>query len=217
MLDMREIAALPGTSGNENAVCAYIREQLKNAPAVASVDVDRIGNFIVKLKGKQAAPHSVVLAAHMDEVGGIVTGITTDGYLRFDTVGGIVPAVLYARRVSVNGHLGVIGGKAMHQCSEKEKNSVPSVADMRIDIGADSKEEAEAIVRLGDEVIFVSEYTELGNDLFKAKALDAFNEFLKLTDEEKKNSLLREDQLRASCALEKFALISDDKNVLVSD
>lgn len=172
MLDMREITALPGTSGSEHIVCAYIREQLKDAPAVASIEVDRIGNCIVKLKGKKTAPHSVVLAAHMDEVGGIVTGITADGYLRFDTVGGIVPAVLYARRVSVNGHAGVIGGKAMHQCSEKERNTVPSIADMRIDIGADTKEEAEAIVKLGDEIVFVSDYTEFGSGRFKAKALD---------------------------------------------
>ena len=172
MLDMRESAALPGTSGSEQAVCQYIVEQLKSTPAVTSIDVDRIGNCIVKLKGKKEAPHSVVLAAHMDEVGGIVTGITADGYLRFDTVGGIVPAVLFARRVSVNGHVGVIGGKAMHQCSEKERSSVPSIADMRIDIGADTKEEAEAVVKLGDEIIFLSDYTELGNNLFKAKALD---------------------------------------------
>ena len=56
-------------------------------------------------------------------------------------------------------------------------------------------------------------YSEDTRKEFKAKALNAFNEFLKLTDEEKKDSLLREDQLRASCALEKFALISDNKNV----
>ncbi len=172
MLDMNVITSLPGTSGSEHAVCRYICEQLKDAPAVVSVEVDRIGNCIVKLKGKKEAPHSVVLAAHMDEVGGIVTGITGDGYLRFDTVGGIVPAVLYARRVSVNGHAGVIGGKAIHTCSEKERGSIPAIADMRIDIGADTKEEAEAVVKLGDEVVFLSDYTELGDGLFKAKALD---------------------------------------------
>lgn len=172
MLEMRKITDLPGTSGNEEAVCAYIREQLQGAPAVESIETDRIGNCIVCLKGKKPAPHTVVLAAHMDEVGGIVTGITSDGYLRFDTVGGIVPAVLYGRRVSINGHIGVIGGKAIHSCSEKEKNAVPAITDMRIDIGADTCEEAEAAVKLGDEIVFVSEYTPLGDRLFKAKALD---------------------------------------------
>ncbi len=172
MVELHTISALAGTSGNELAVCSYIREQLKNAPAVDSVEVDRIGNCLVRLKGKQQAPHSLVLAAHMDEVGGIVTGITADGYLRFDTVGGIVPDVLYARRVSVNGHVGVIGGKALHMCNEKEKGKVPSVEDMRIDIGADSREEAQAAVSLGDEIVFLSDYTDLGERLFKAKALD---------------------------------------------
>ncbi len=166
------LAELNGTSGNETAVCAYIREQLKGAPAVESIHVDRIGNCIVNLKGKRPAPHTVVFAAHMDEVGGIVTGITDDGYLRFDAVGGIVPAVLYARRVLVNGHTGVIGGKAIHLCKDKEKESVPSIADMRIDIGADTREEAEKVAKPGDMIHFVSEYTPLGGDLFKAKALD---------------------------------------------
>lgn len=172
MIDLRTITDLTGTSGNEEPICAYIREQLKNAPAVSSIGVDRVGNCIVHLTGKQRAPHTVVLAAHMDEVGGIVTGITDDGYLRFDTVGGIVPAVLYARRALVNGHIGVIGGKPIHVSKDKERETVPSIGDMRIDIGADTREEAEAIVCLGDEITFVSDYTDLSDRLFKAKALD---------------------------------------------
>lgn len=173
MLDtIRELSDIEGISGFEDMVAAYIHERLKDAPAVESITVDRIGNCIVHLKGKQPAPHRVVMAAHMDEVGGIVTGITDDGYLRFDAVGGVMPAVVYARRVSVNGHIGVIGGKAIHQCKDKEKTTVPAIADMRIDIGADSREEAERVVRLGDAVYFISEYTNLGDGRFKAKALD---------------------------------------------
>ena len=169
---MKILTDLSGISGNEKTVAAHIREQLVNAPAVESIKMDRIGNCVVTLKGKQPAPHTVVLAAHMDEVGGIVTGITDDGYLRFETVGGILPSVLYARRVCVNGHIGVIGGKAIHMCKDKEKGIVPSVADMRIDIGADTRKQAETVVNLGDPITFVSEYTALDERLFKAKALD---------------------------------------------
>lgn len=172
MIEMRTITDLNGISGYEQTVRKYICEQLKEAPAVESVTVDRMGNCYVRLKGNKPAPHGVVIAAHMDEVGGIVTGITEDGYLRFDTVGGIVPAVLYARRVSVNGCTGVIGGKPIHLCKDKERETVPVISDMRIDIGADTREEAKQYVRLGDPIHFVSEYTPLGDRLFKAKALD---------------------------------------------
>ena len=116
-----ELCSLPGVSGRESAVRAYLQKKLKDAPAVREMRADRMGNLIVELRGKQRAPHKVLFAAHMDEVGGIVTGITDDGYLRFAAVGGIMPEVLFARRVFVNGHVGVIGGKATHQCKGDEK------------------------------------------------------------------------------------------------
>ncbi len=169
---LKTLTDLNGISGRETAVCDYLRAALQEAPAVSEITTDRIGNCIVKLKGNRPAAHTVLLAAHMEEVGGIVTGITEEGYLRFAAVGGVLPAVLYARRVAVNGHIGVIAGKAFHQCSEKERNTVPAIDALRIDIGVDSREEAEAMVSLGDAVYFVSDYTPLENGLFKAKALD---------------------------------------------
>jgi endoglucanase len=72
---IRKLCSLSGISGREDNVRRYILEQLKNAPAVSCVRTDRLGNCIVSLKGKQAAPHKVMFAAHMDEVGGIITGI----------------------------------------------------------------------------------------------------------------------------------------------
>ncbi len=167
-----ELCALSGISGREGAVRSYVLEQLKDAPAAKSVHTDRMGNVIVELCGKQRAPHKVLFAAHMDEVGGIVTGITEDGYLRFAIVGGIAPEVLFARRVLVNGHVGVIGGKATHQCKGDEKTKVPAVDAMKIDIGASSRAEAEAVVRIGDAIVFAEQVTELGNERFLAKALD---------------------------------------------
>lgn len=169
---LKTLTTFEGISGREHAVREYMQSVLKDAPAVESIETDRIGNCIVKLKGEHPAKHTVVLAAHMDEVGGIVTGITDDGYLRFDTVGGIVPSVLYARRVSVNGHIGVIGGKAIHHCKDKEIDQIPTVAEMRIDIGATDRKQAETVVAVGDAIHFASEYTELHNDRFYAKALD---------------------------------------------
>lgn len=167
-----ELCAVSGISGREGAVRAYVENTLKKSPAVCAMSTDRLGNLIVELRGKKRAPHTVLFAAHMDEVGGIVTGITEEGYLRFATVGGIAPEVLFARRVSVNGHCGVIGGKATHQCRGDEKTNVPAVDALRIDIGAVSREEAEAVIGVGDAVVFAEEPTALGGERFLAKALD---------------------------------------------
>ncbi len=166
------LSAFSGIAGRENAVRAYLLEQLKAAPAAKQVTVDRLGNILVELQGKQPAKRRVMFAAHMDEVGGIVTNITADGYLQFACVGGILNEVLFGSRVTVNGHVGVIGGKAVHQCSGDQKKKVPEKSAMLIDIGASSKEEAESVCRVGDAVCFAENATSLGGDRFIAKALD---------------------------------------------
>ena len=166
------LTALSGVSGREGTVCAYLQDALRNAPAVDSMRVDRLGNLIVELRGKQRAPHKVLFAAHMDEVGGIVTSITEDGYLCFAAVGGVMPEVLFAKRVIVNGHVGVIGGKATHQCKGDEKTAVPAIETMRVDIGAASREEAESVVSIGDTIVFTDDIVSLGGKRFLAKALD---------------------------------------------
>ncbi len=169
---MLSLCAIPGISGREGAVRTALQEQLRSLPTVRAMHTDRLGNLIVELQGRQRAPHKVLFAAHLDEVGGIVTGITEDGYLRFATVGGILPEVLFARRVIVNGRVGVIGGKATHQCRGEEKTKAPSIEAMRIDIGAESRAEAEAVVGIGDAVLFAEDTVALGEHRFLAKALD---------------------------------------------
>ncbi len=169
---VKNLCALSGISGREHAVRDYLIKQLQDAPAIAEIRVDRLGNCIVSLKGRKSAPKKVLFAAHMDEVGGIVTGITDDGYLRFDTVGGITPDVLFSRQVWVNGHAGVIGGKAVHQCKGEEKTRVPAARSMRIDIGADSKEEALTVAREGDAVTFSPASFSLTDGKLCTKALD---------------------------------------------
>lgn len=169
---IKDLCAISGVSGREKAVREYLITRLKAAPSVADIGVDRMGNCIVSLKGRKPAQKTVVFAAHMDEVGGIVTGITDDGYLHFDTVGGISSDVLFARTVWVNGRAGVIGGKAVHQCKGDEKIKVPTVHGMLIDIGADSREEASAVVREGDMITFSPDCFSLSDDAFCTKALD---------------------------------------------
>jgi len=123
-----------------------------------------------------------MFAAHMDEVGFIVTDITKDGFLRFAPVGGINANAVFGRRVVVNSKgddriVGVIAGKPVHLLSDKEKNSQPKIEDLFIDIGACDKSQAEAIVAPGDYCYFIGNFDELNserncNDLIRAKAID---------------------------------------------
>lgn len=169
MMDLlQKLCTLDGTSGRESAVRDYIISQLNGAP----YRVDALGNLIVEVKGKRPAKNRVMLCAHMDEVGVIATFIKADGTVKFTTVGGISPAALYGRSVRFEGGaVGVIGVKPVHLCNEDEKNALPDVADMYIDVGADSREQAETLVRPGDTAVFESEYTLMGDKIL-SKAID---------------------------------------------
>lgn len=170
MLDrLREICMLDGASGNESAVRDYI---MKNITA-DEVTVDALGNLIVFKKGRNAPKNKIMLAAHMDEVGFMVTDVTEDGFLRFGAVGGIDPRVVMGRAVRFgNGALGVVGTKATHQQSAEERKKAPDFEDMYIDIGARSREEAERIAPRGAVACFDSDFFAFGEGYIKGKAID---------------------------------------------
>lgn len=165
-----DLCKLGGISGRETNVREYILNALKDSPCIRDICVDRMGNCIVTLKGKKPAVKSVAFAAHMDEVGGIVTGVTDDGFIRFANVGGINTDALFSKVVWINGHAGVIGAKAVHQCNSEEKNKIPSI--LLIDIGAKSAEQAREIVSEGDAVTFNTDVIDLTDTTFSTKALD---------------------------------------------
>ena len=150
MMDhLKKLCALEGVSGCEAPVRRYILNALKGSPAEITTEVDALGNSIARIKERNPAAKTVLFAAHMDEVGLIITGVTDEGYLRFAPVGGLESRVIYGRRVLVNGHPGVIGGKAVHLCSKEEKGQVPDLDKLLIDLGTDSREEAEKIAAPG--------------------------------------------------------------------
>ena len=163
--------SLYGTSGSEGDVRRAILNEIS---PFAKTRVDKLGNIIAFKRGKNEPPATVMLSAHMDEVGMLVTDITDDGYLRFDTVGGIDPRTLCGKQVAIGrGKLpGVIGIKAPHLSKKSEADTVLKAEDMYIDIGALDKEDAERHVLLGDIVGFRSDYAEFGDNLVRAKALD---------------------------------------------
>lgn len=166
---LKDLCLLNGTSGREDAVRNYIIEKIKDK---CEYSVDALGSVIAFKKGKKAPDKKVLVAAHTDEVGFIITDITDDGYLRFAPVGGIDAAVVLGRRVDINGIKGVVGAKAVHLLSDDEKKNEPAFDKLAIDIGAADKAEAEKAVSLGDCAYFASDYCEFGDGFIKSKALD---------------------------------------------
>lgn len=168
---LKTLCELNGTSGREEAVREFL---IAHLPKDVSYTVDALGNLIVEKRGANRAKNKVMLASHMDEVGLIITYITEDGFLRFACVGGIDSRALFGKAVKVGeqGVSGVIGGKAVHQLTKDEKNTVPEAEDLLIDIGARTKAEAESLVSLGDNAYFDSEYIEFGDGFIKSKAID---------------------------------------------
>lgn len=170
MLDLLEaLCTLEGTSGREDSIRDYIISQVGNHPW----KTDALGNLTVRVKGRKPAKHTVALFAHMDEVGVMASFIRPDGLIAFTNVGGIVGTALAGKRVRFeNGTPGVIGVKPVHLSSAEEKSAAPSPEDLLIDIGASTREEAEALVRPGDTAVFIGEYTPLGEHKALSKALD---------------------------------------------
>ncbi len=166
---LKSLCMLNGTSGDEGAVREFIVNEIKD---YCEYSVDNLGSIIAFKKGNKTATKRVMLCAHMDEVGFIITNISDDGYLEFSPVGGIDSKVVIDRVVTINDIQGVIGLKPIHLLSDDEKNTSPSFKNLKIDIGAKNKEEAEKYVSLGDYAYFCSDYYTLGNDYIKSKALD---------------------------------------------
>lgn len=168
---IRELTSLNGVSGNEKDVRDFIIEKINNL--CDSIKVDSIGNIIAYKKGSNSK-FKVMLSAHMDEVGFIVSGHTEKGFLKFKPVGGVDDRILPGKRVLVGKKAlcGVIGSKPIHQQDKDEREKITKVKNLYIDIGADSKEEAEKLAPLGEFISFDSEFIELGKDCIKAKALD---------------------------------------------
>ena len=169
---VKELCLLNGVSSFEDEVRAFLRA--KAEPYADSIRVDALGNLIVFKRGEKATGNKLMLTAHMDEVGFIIRAITEDGYLKFDTIGGIDPRVIIGKRVDLgwNKVPGVVGLKAYHLVSAEEEKMVPKLEDMYIDIGARSREAAEKLVPIGEFAAFSSDCVEFGSGMLKAKAID---------------------------------------------
>ena len=169
---LKELTSLSGAPGFEDSVRDFVFDKIKNE--CDEIYCDSIGNLIAVNRCGKADAKKVMVCAHMDEVALIVTKITEDGFLKFDTLGGIDTSVLVSKKVLVgkNAMHGVIGAKAIHLQKKSEREKGLEIEELYIDIGAKNKKEAEKKVSIGDYAVFDSEYVEFGDGFIKAKALD---------------------------------------------
>lgn len=169
MNELRELCLINGASGDERKVREYILSRISADEAV----VDNLGNLIVFKKGKKRAKNKIMFAAHMDEVGFMITHVSEDGFLSFGEVGGINPSVVLGCGVRLeSGVSGVIGTKAIHRQSADERKNFPAISELYIDIGAKNREEAEKFASLGSYAYFDDDFFTFGDGFVKGKAID---------------------------------------------
>ncbi|MBZ0276142.1 MAG: M42 family metallopeptidase [Anaerolineae bacterium] len=167
---LQELSEAVGISGKEDAVRKIILKAIEGH--VENIRVDPMGSITAFKKGKGRNRVRLMLAAHMDEVGFMVTGLDSDGTIRFTAVGGIDDRILPGLRVRVGDDLipGVILWAPIHKTYEQR--SAVKISSLRIDIGATSKDEVSGKVKLGDRVAFDSRYMEVGEKMLRGKSFD---------------------------------------------
>jgi tetrahedral aminopeptidase len=172
MIDVKllnEICTTPGASGFEQRIRQRILEEIK--PYADEIDIDNMGNVYAIKRGKENK--RVMIGAHMDEIGFIVTHIDDKGFIRFHTLGGFDPKTLTAQRVIIHGKkdiIGVMSSKPIHVMSPDERNKVAQLGDYFIDTGL-TAEEVKELVQIGDSITREREFIEMGNCV-NGKSLD---------------------------------------------
>ncbi|CAA9553881.1 MAG: beta-1,4-glucanase (cellulase) [uncultured Thermomicrobiales bacterium] len=166
-----EYAAIDAVAGYEQDMVARLVADLE--PHVDGVDVDPFGNVTATRRGTDGAP-SLMVAAHSDEIGGVVKAIEPEGVIRFEKLGGVIETLLLGRAVRIRGHRGVIGAKAGHITPPAERLTAPPLRELYVDLGFDTRAEVEALgIQVGDPIAYEAPMRALANpDRLSGKALD---------------------------------------------
>ncbi len=164
------LSNIVGTAGSETAVRRAIRPFVEDY--VDELYVDAMGNLVTLKRGTGESALRVLVTAHMDEVGLMVTGYRSDGELRVETIGGINARLLPGLHVVVGQDQlpGVIGVKPIHHAYGNSAKAA-SVRNLAVDIGAKNKDEAEGLAPLGTFIAFNTKFCDLGSSLM-GKAFD---------------------------------------------
>lgn len=169
--NLKKLCSLCSISGDESEVRDYIINEIKDH---CEYSVDPLGSIIAFKKGKKTPQKKLLVSAHMDEVGLIVTYINDDGSLLVSPVGGVEAGAVMGRKLFVGNNKlpAAAGSVAVHNLSKKDRDKAPDIKDIYADIGALSKHEAEQMVNLGDPVYFDGDFVRLGENKIAAKAID---------------------------------------------
>ncbi|XP_020905009.2 uncharacterized protein LOC110243265, partial [Exaiptasia diaphana] len=172
---LSKICTTPGAPGFEQKVRELVISEVKDL--VDELEIDNMGNVYAIKRGTAATDGErnkrVMVGAHMDEIGFIVTHIDDNGFIRFHTLGGFDPKTLTAQRVIVHGKedvIGVMASKPIHVMSPEERNKVAKTKDYFIDTGM-SAEKVKELVQVGDSITREREFIEMG-DCVNGKSLD---------------------------------------------
>lgn len=169
---LEKLANAHGICGYEGGIAEVFKEELE--PYVDKLETDKLGNVIGIKTGEKP---SIMLAAHLDEIGLMVRSIDENGYLRFMTIGGIFDQTLLNQRVIVHGEngdlYGIIGSKPIHLMTEEERKKLVKYENMFIDVGATSRDDAKELgVTEGTPVSLDRNFVTLKNDRVTCKAFD---------------------------------------------
>lgn len=168
---LKQLTQANGVSSDEKEIRILLRDLVEDV--VDEWQVDSLGNLIVTKKGTGQSDLRVLIDAHMDEVGLMITGFDRDGTCKFMTVGGIDARALLGKvvRIGPKKLTGVIGARPVHLLKSSQRKNVVKVDAMRIDIGAKTKDGATKKVKPGDTATFDTKYEEAG-DIAMGKAFD---------------------------------------------
>ncbi len=168
---LRDLCGAPAPTGFEAPVQDLVRRRLS---ALGAVHGDPLGNVWADVV-PGGSPH-VVVTAHADQIGLIVTYIDEHGYVSFAAVGGIDAQLLPGRHLIVHGAGGavdgVVGRKPSHKMSKEERAKAPDLHEQWLDVGAATREEAVALVQVGDPITFPAQWVPLANERYASPAFD---------------------------------------------
>lgn len=169
---LKALCLADGVSGNETEACAVAAKLLSRYSG--RVEQDAYGNCYAVIAEPKEGQKTVLLEAHIDEIGMVVTHLEENGFVRVANCGGIDRRLLLAQQVVLHGRekiVGIIAAKPPHLESDEERKQVPSLDSIAIDTGL-SAQQAKALIAPGDKVSFRSPFRELKNNRVSAKAVD---------------------------------------------
>ena len=168
---LRDLCAAPAPTGFEAPAQEVVRRRLAG---MADPQGDPLGNVWADV-APGGSPH-VVVSAHSDQIGLIVTFVDEQGFVSFDKIGGVDPQLLPGRNLVVHGPggpvNGVVGRRPSHKMTVEQRAKAPDLHEQWLDLGASSRDEALALVQIGDPITFPANFLPLANGRYASPAFD---------------------------------------------